>query len=106
VRCTLTYRLSSAWSTGFVAALTLANTGSAPITGWTLAFTFPGNQTIVNLWNGVVTQTGASVSVRDAGFNATIPAAGSVPLGFQASFSGANVSPAAFTVNGTACTAG
>jgi lysophospholipase L1-like esterase len=106
VRCTLTYRLSSAWSTGFVAALTLANTGSAPITGWTLAFTFPGNQTIVNLWNGVVTQTGASVSVRDAGFNATIPAAGSVAFGFQASFSGTNVNPAAFTVNGTACTAG
>jgi hypothetical protein len=82
----------------------ITNNTTVAVNGWTLAFTFPGNQTITNLWNGSYTQSGASVSVKDAGFNANIPAGGgSVNFGFNINYSGTNAKPAAFTLNGTVC---
>jgi hypothetical protein len=67
-----------------------------------LSWTFPGNQAITNLWNGTFTQSGAAVSVKDAGYNATISAGGgSVNFGFNINYSGTNAKPAVFTLNGT-----
>lgn len=37
--------------------------GASSVDGWTLAWTFPGGQQIVNLWNGIATQNGSSVTV-------------------------------------------
>jgi hypothetical protein len=72
--------------------------------GWTLAWTFPGNQQIDQMWNAAYTQTGQSASARDAGYNATInPGGGSQSFGFNGSFSGTNAEPVAFALNGTAC---
>jgi hypothetical protein len=59
---------------------------------------------VTNIWNAVSTQTGQSERAADAGWNATIPAGGTAAFGFQASFSGANSNPGAFSLNGTACT--
>jgi cellulase/cellobiase CelA1 len=85
--------------------VTITNNTTAAVNGWTLAFTFPGNQTITNLWGGTYTQSGASVSVKDAGYNATIGAnGGSTNFGFNANYSGSNAKPTAFTLNGTPCT--
>ena len=42
--CQVTYATQSQWAGGFVAGVTIANTGSSPISGWTLKFTFPGDQ--------------------------------------------------------------
>jgi len=36
---------------GFVANLTLANTGTSTISPWTLTYSFPGDQKISNAWN-------------------------------------------------------
>lgn len=72
--------------------------------GWALTWTFPGNQRVTNMWNAVSTQTGQSERAADAGWNATIPAGGTDAFGFEASFSGANPDPGAFSLNGTACT--
>lgn len=102
--CTVSYRVSNSWGTGFTADVTITNRAAAALNGWTLGFSFAGNQQVTNLWNGAYTQTGPAVSVRDAGFNAGIPAGGSTAFGFQASFSGSNANPAAFTLNGTTCT--
>ena len=82
--CTVTYSTPSQWAGGFVAAVTIANSGSAAINGWTLAFTFPGDQKITNAWSGTVTQSGATVSITNAGYNATIAAGSSVSLGSRA----------------------
>ncbi|MCL6588842.1 MAG: carbohydrate-binding protein [Firmicutes bacterium] len=100
------YVISSDWGTGATINVTITNNTTTPVNGWTLAFTFPGNQTITNLWNGTYTQSGASVSVKDAGYNATIGAnGGSANLGFNINYSGVNAKPTSFTLNGTACTA-
>jgi len=92
------------WPGGFLGEVFIANRGTAAISGWTLAWTFPGNQRITNLWNGVVTQSGSSVSVRNAAWNGTIPANGTVNFGFLADFSGTNANASALTLNGQACT--
>jgi len=102
--CQVTYRPSSQWQTGFVADVTVRNTGGTSVNGWTLAWTFGGNQQITNAWNAVPTQTGQVVSARDGGWNSVIPAGGTAAFGFQASFSGSNTNPSAFTLNGRACT--
>src|SRR5439155_13294659 len=70
----------------------------------TLKWTFPGNQQITNLWNGSYVQSGPAVTIRNVGYNGSIPAGGSYSgLGFTANFSGTNAAPASFSVNGVAC---
>ncbi|MCL6590508.1 MAG: cellulose binding domain-containing protein [Firmicutes bacterium] len=98
------YVIQSDWGSGCTVNVTIINNSTTTVNGWTLAWTFPGNQTITNLWNGIYTQSGASVSVKDAGYNASIPAGGgSVNFGFNLNYSGTNAKPASFTLNGTAC---
>jgi cellulase/cellobiase CelA1 len=103
VSCAVTYSVTTAWQGGFQASVTVANTGSAAINGWTLAWNFAGDQQVTNLWNATVTQTGGHVSATAAAFDATIAPGTSVNVGFTANGSSAEPSPTAFTVNGTAC---
>ena len=86
-------------------ALTITNTGSAAINGWSLQFSFPNGQTISQLWNGNYTQSGSSVTITNVSYNASIPAGQSLssPPGFNGSWNGTNAAPTAFTLNGAAC---
>jgi len=102
--CRVTYTTPSQWTGGFVASVTIANNGSSAINGWTLAFTFPGDQKITSAWNGVASQSGGNVAITNEGYNALIPAGGSTSLGFQGTWSASDAVPTAFTVNGTTCT--
>jgi glucuronoarabinoxylan endo-1,4-beta-xylanase len=101
--CKVTYATQSQWAGGFVAGVTIANTGSPQINGWTLKFTFPGDQKITNAWSGTATQSGENVTITNASYNAAIPPGGTVSLGFQGTWASSDAVPAAFTVNGTAC---
>jgi endoglucanase len=101
--CQVSYHVASQWQDGFTAEVTIRNSGGATINGWTLTWTFPGNQRITNAWNGTATQSGQSVTARDAGWNAVIAPSANAMLGFQATYSGSNPSPTAFRVNGAAC---
>jgi Cellulose binding domain len=101
--CQVTYTPST-WQGGFTASVTITNNGSSTISGWTLAFTFPGDQKITNAWNAAVTQTGASVTATNLSYNAAIPPGGSQSLGFQGSWATNDASPTSFSVNGMACT--
>ncbi len=102
--CHVTYTTASQWAGGFVANVTIQNTGTTPITGWTLTFTFPGDQKITNGWNGTPSQSGENVTVTNASYNATIAAGGSASLGFQGTWTSSDAAPTSFAVNGTACT--
>ncbi|MFB8777684.1 cellulase family glycosylhydrolase [Streptomyces broussonetiae] len=103
--CAVAYRVVNEWPGGFQADLTVRNTGTAALSGWTLAFAFPDSQTISNMWGGTPAQSGATVTVTPAAYTATIPAGSAVTLGFTGTRTTANGSPATFTLNGTACTA-
>jgi O-glycosyl hydrolase len=101
--CQVTYSTQSQWAGGFVASVTIANPGSSAINGWTLAFTFPGDQKITNAWSGSATQSGAAVSITNASYNARIAAGSAVSLGFQGTWTSSDAAPTAFILNGTPC---
>jgi Cellulose binding domain/Cellulase (glycosyl hydrolase family 5) len=103
--CTVAYVLND-WGAGFVATVTVTNGGSSAINGWTLRWSFAGDQTITNAWNSVTTRSGQSVTATNASWNGAIPADGSVNFGFQATYSGTNAVPASFTLHGATCTRG
>ena len=57
VSCSAAYSLTNSWSGGaatnaprFQGQVVLTNTGTAPISGWTLTWTFPGDQQISSMW--------------------------------------------------------
>jgi lysophospholipase L1-like esterase len=101
--CRATYTVTSQWPGGFGAAVSITNLGD-PLNGWTAGFSFAAGQTITQLWNGSVTQSGAAVTVRDAGYNAAIATGASASFGFNGAWTGTNPAPAAFTLNGITCT--
>src|SRR5690554_6386661 len=95
------YDIVNDWGGGATIDVTITNNTSSTVNGWTLEWTFPGNQQISNLWGGSYTQTGASVSVTNLDWNADIVAnGGSVNFGFNINYSGINDKPTAFTLNG------
>jgi len=101
--CRVNYMVTDEWPGGFNATVTLTNQSGAALNGWQLAWTFPADQRIINLWNGQVTQTGADVVVTDADWNAQVPAGGTIEFGFQAIFGDTNSPPTAFTLDGVPC---
>lgn len=96
----------NAWNTGLVASITITNTGSTAINGWTLGFTLPAGQTITSGWGADYQPKSGAVSATNVSYNAAIPAGGSVGIGLQAAHTGNSGPPAGFTLNGAACSAG
>jgi cellulase/cellobiase CelA1 len=92
------------WQGGFTANVEIVNTGTSVINGWTLKFTFPGDQKITNAWNGVESQSGEAVTITNESYNGTIAAGANTTLGFQGTWTSSDASPTSFSVNGTACT--
>ena len=97
------YSIINDWGGGAMVNVTITNNGTTAINGWTLVWTFPGNQKISNLWNGAYTQSGTSVSVTNLNYNNEIAAGKSINFGFNLTYSGTNTKPASFTLNGVAC---
>jgi endoglucanase len=101
--CRAVYSVTGTWPGGYQAQIVLGNTGTAPISPWTLVFTFGGDQKIASLWNASYTQSGEQVTVTNEPYNSSIAPGASVTVGFTGSFTSSNAAPAAFAVNGTAC---
>jgi endo-1,4-beta-xylanase len=99
----VTYTVND-WGSGATVNITIKNNTATAVNGWTLAWTFPGNQKVTNMWNASYTQSGASVSAQNLGYNNVIPAnGGTQSFGFNLSYTGTNAKPASFTLNGTPC---
>ncbi|MFJ6392713.1 cellulose binding domain-containing protein [Streptomyces sp. NPDC091972] len=102
--CAVTYKITNQWSGGFQADVQLTNTGSSAWSGWSLGWTFADGQTVSQAWNATVTQSGATVTAKNVGWNAGVAAGSSVSFGFTGSWSGTNAKPAAFEVGDQNCT--
>ena len=102
--CSVGYAITSQWPGGFGAALTIKNTGTTAISNWTLTWSFANGQTITQIWNASVAQSGTNVSVTNASYDGSIPAGGSLAtVGFNGTWSGTNSIPASFALNGVTC---
>ncbi|MDI1462505.1 endo-1,4-beta-xylanase [Catellatospora sp. KI3] len=99
--CSATGTVQTSWGNGYVVdPVTVKNTGTATITGWTVTFTLPAGHTITGSWNGAVTVSGQNVTVKPVGWNATVAPGASVSFGFQVSRPSGNTA----TAGGFACT--
>ncbi|MDG4780141.1 PHB depolymerase family esterase [Micromonospora sp. WMMD961] len=94
----------NAWNNGLTENITITNTGTSAVNGWSLVFTLPSGQTITSGWNATYSPSSGQVTARNVSYNGGIPANGSVTIGFQATHSGNNARPSSFTLNGASCT--
>src|SRR3954447_10917269 len=85
--CQVTYAVSSQWSGGFGASVTITNLGD-PITGWTLKWSYAAGQTVTQAWNATVSQSGAAVTATNVSYNGTIATNGSASFGFNGAWTG------------------
>lgn len=105
--CAVDYQVTDGWGSGYVASVTLTDTGPSPIDGWTLTFTFPSaGETFSSGWNANWTSSGQNVQATSLDWNAQLAANGgsSQNIGFVGSNTAAYQSPAAVSLNGTVCT--
>ncbi|GII81037.1 cellulose-binding protein II [Sphaerisporangium rufum] len=100
--CSATYTRQSEWSGGFTGQIKVTNRGGA-LNGWTLTFTLPAGVTVAQGWNGTWTQSGTTVTVKNASWNGSVPAGGTIDLGFNGSSTGPSAAASGFALNGAAC---
>ncbi|MEU9824027.1 GH12 family glycosyl hydrolase domain-containing protein [Micromonospora chersina] len=101
--CSVKYT-TNVWNNGFTADVTVTNTGSSTVNGWTLTYNLPSGQTITGSWNATVTQSGSAVTARNLSYNGTLSPGASTSFGYQASMTGSFSVPSSFSLNGAACT--
>lgn len=94
----------NAWNTGLVDQITITNTGSSAVNGWSLGFTLASGQTITSGWNATYSPASGRVTATNLSYNAAIPPGGTTTVGFQATHNGNAAAPTGFTLNGVACT--
>jgi endo-1,4-beta-xylanase len=102
--CSVAYRVVATWPGGFLADVKLTNTGTVPYLNWYVSWQFGAGQTITQLWNGSLTETGNGAIVRNTSWNGQVAAGASVSFGFLGSWTGGNPVPTAFGSNGKSCT--
>ncbi|MFG1682789.1 cellulose binding domain-containing protein [Nonomuraea sp. NPDC049269] len=98
--CTAVPTVQTQWSTGYVIQpLTITNTGTSTITGWTATFTLPPGHTLTGSWNGAVTVSGQTVTIRNVSHNGTLaPGASTTSVGLQATRPNGNTAlPSGYT---------
>jgi cellulose 1,4-beta-cellobiosidase len=98
--CTATYSVVNQWDDGFQIGLTVT-AGSTALTGWTVSWTYSGNQDLTEGWNGTWAQSGETVTVSNLSYNGSIAADGNTTAGALFSYSGTNTAPATVTCTGT-----
>ncbi|MFI7211951.1 GH12 family glycosyl hydrolase domain-containing protein [Micromonospora maritima] len=104
--CTVTYRATNVWNNGFTAEVTIKNTGSGTINGWTLNYNLPSGQNVTNAWNATVNQSGSAVTARNVDYNGTLAPGASTNFGYQATLNGSFSAPSSFSLNGATCARG
>ncbi|SDT22593.1 Fibronectin type III domain-containing protein [Actinoplanes derwentensis] len=100
--CTVKFRDVNDWGNGYVGQVDITNNTTAAVGNWTLTFDWPtGWQTLSSGWNATWTQTARTVRVVGDG---SLAAGATTSTGFVGNYSGPNVLPTVFTLNGTVCT--
>ena len=91
--CTVTWSVTNSWNTGFQLGFTVTSSGTAPTAGWTVSYSWPGSQTISQIWSATQTQAGAAVTIGNLSYNGALPAGSSTTFGLL----GTGAAPAALT---------
>jgi predicted carbohydrate-binding protein with CBM5 and CBM33 domain len=82
--CSAMYNVTGAWTGGFQGEV-MVHAGSTAVNGWTVSFTFPGTQTVAQLWSGKATSSGSLVTVTNESWNGSIAPGSYTTFGFLGS---------------------
>jgi cellulase/cellobiase CelA1 len=75
----------SQWPGGFQGDVTVHNDLAEPASAWAVTLDLGGGQQITQGWNATVTQSGSTVTARNASWNGGLAAGATTSFGFQAS---------------------
>jgi hypothetical protein len=82
--CTASYSQVNSWQGGFQGNVTV-KAGNAAINSWTVKATFSNGASITQLWNGVLSGSAPSYTVKNQTYNGSLSANASTTFGFLAS---------------------
>ena len=101
-QCKVRYDLVNQWPDGFQAAVTVTTT--AALADWRVTWSFKDGQKVTQMWDASFTQSGSRVTATATDYNKSVPADGSLTLGFLASWQSKNAPAYDFSLNGHSCT--
>jgi hypothetical protein len=105
--CQAAFNVVDQFPGGFLATVTVTNTGTAPINGWSTEFRFPTGQVIQDSWNARFTQSGPNVtmSVASGNWQGNLAPGQSATGWMRASWDNAtNARPTHYRLNNGRCT--
>ncbi|WP_433528109.1 cellulose binding domain-containing protein [Micromonospora sp. CA-263727] len=103
--CSVRFTNTTDWGNGYVATVDIVNNATSPINGWTLTWTWPTTwQQVSSGWSANWEQVGTGVRVTGNDDNRQLAGGASTSVGFVGAYSGPNVVPTVFRLNGTLCT--
>ncbi|MDC9016762.1 cellulose binding domain-containing protein [Mycobacterium marinum] len=94
------YSLTSQWDSGFIGRYTITNSADTAASDWQIEFDLPADESITNVWNGQLVQSGTHYTVTPESWTQTIEPGGSVTVGFQGAQTGSYSEPTNLIVNG------
>jgi hypothetical protein len=96
--CATTGTPQSQWNNGYVMQMTVTNTGSTTLNGWTSTVMLPAGHSHTGSWPVTATVSGQNIIQRNQAWNGTLSPGQSASWGFQASRPNGNTQlPTAFT---------
>lgn len=100
--CAATFRAVSSWQGGYQGEVTVTNTSSSPVSGWTVTVVPSGGARVTQVWNGsLTTAADGTAAVTNVAWNGALAPGASTTFGFIAASSDTAGTPSA-TVSCTA----
>jgi hypothetical protein len=91
--CSLSSSVVTSWSGGYQLQLTVTNTGTAALAGWTAGFVFADTaESVSTSWSAAVSQTGTQVTAVNDSYDGAVSAGGSTTFGMTVSGSNSSLS--------------
>jgi chitin-binding protein len=91
------YNVTGSWGGGFQGEV-MVHAGTTAVSKWKVSWTFPGGQTVSQLWSGKYSGSGSLATVSNESWNGSIAAGSHTTFGFT----GTGSVPA--TVQNLSCT--
>ncbi|MFI6259904.1 cellulose binding domain-containing protein [Micromonospora zamorensis] len=79
--CRATATIDARWGNGFVATVTVRNTGTQPLDRWLVSWRWSGDERVQTAWGGVAETVGVDVTVRNASHNGALALDGATTFG-------------------------
>jgi serine/threonine protein kinase len=79
--CAAEFKVTNAWPDGYQAEVTVRGDDRPSLARWTVRWELPAGHAVTDVWNGVVSREGSSVTVTNASWNGTVAAGAPAKFG-------------------------